>query len=447
MKIVIIGVGEIGFNLAKILSQENHDIVVIEKDHEKCAHAMEQLDIAVLEGNGASAEMLAQAGVVDADIVIAASDIDEVNIMACMLANKLTEARTVARVRNAEYSGENAVVNAQQLGIDLMIHPENEIANEIVNLARQASATECMAFADGTLQLLGLRISNRKALVVGKTLLELGAGYPDIPFRVVAISRKNEIIIPKGDDWVHFNDQLYVISEQSMVPRVLQLMGKEDETLEDIMLLGGGKIGRNVAGALEGDINVKLVETNRKKSQRIADKLKKTLVITGDGTDLDLLAREGIMDMDTFIALTHDDEKNMISCLLAKHLGVKRVIALVNKLIYLPILPTIGIDASVSTVLSTVDAILRFIRKGTVVSVSSFKGVVAEVIEFVVPNDAKITKKDLINIKFPSNALIGGIIRGDQVIIPTGSTRVQPADKAIVFALPDSIGEIERFFA
>ncbi len=446
MKIIIIGVGEIGFNLARILSQENHDIVIIETDHDKCTHALEQLDVSVLEGNGASGEMLDKAGIEDSDIVIAASNIDEVNIMACMLAKQLSKARTVARVRNLEYSGENTVIRANQLGIDLMIHPEKEIANEIVRLAKQASATECMAFAKGKLQLLGLRITNRQAAAVGKTLLELGVGYTDIPFRVVAIVRQNDIIIPKGDDWIHFNDQLYVISDTDTVPKVLELTGKDNEQLEDVMLLGGGKIGRFVAESLEDEVGVKLVESVKEKSIRIAEQLKKTLVISGDGTDLDLLAREGIMDMDTYIALTNDDEKNIISCLLAKHLGVKRVIALVNKLIYLPILPTIGIDASVSKVLSTVDAILRFVRKGKVMSVSTFKGVVAEVIEYVVPEGAKITKKDLLHVKFPESAIVGGIIRGEKVIIPTGETRIEHEDKAIVFALPDALNEVEKLF-
>lgn len=447
MKIIVIGVGEVGFNLAKILSQENHDVVVIENNQSHCAHAREQLDVAVMEGSGASGQMLVDAGVKDADIVVAVSDIDEVNIMACMLARKLSDTRTVARVRNPEYSSENPVISAEQLGIDLMIHPEQVVAREIVQLVRQASATDSLSFADNMLQLLGVRITSRKAPAVGKTFVELGAGYPQIPFRVVAIFRQNKTIIPKGEDWIHFNDQLYIISDAKTIPNVLQLMGKEDEKLEDVMILGGGKIGSLVAEELEKMVDVKLIETNKERSQKLAEKLLKTLVISGDGTDVDLLAREDVMNMDCYIALTQDDESNIISSLLVKHLGVKRVIALVNKLTYLPIIPTIGIDASVSKVLSTVDAIMRFIRRGKVLSVASFKSLGAEVIEFIVPGNARITKKKLQSIKFPDGALIGGLIRNNEVIIPTGKTLIQPNDKAIVFALPEAISDVEKFFS
>lgn len=446
MKIVVIGVGEVGFNLARILSQENHDIVIIEANTEKCTQATEHLDVSVIEGNGASAQLLIEAGVKNADIVVAASDIDEVNIIACMLTKKLSDARTVARVRNPEYSFTDPVISAKQLGIDLIIHPEQEVAREISQLVRQAAATESVSIADDKLQLLGVRITSRNAPAVGKTLKELGIGYPNIPFRIAAINRKNVTIIPKGDVWIQYNDQLYIISDTNSIPAVMKLLGKDDEKLEDVMILGGGKIGRFVAQDLEMEIGVKLIETNREKSLRLADQLKKTLVISGDGTDLDLLEREDIMEMDCFIVVTHDDENNIISGLLAKHLGVKRVIALVNKLEYLPIIPTIGIDATVSKVLSTVDGIMRFIRRGNVLSVSSFKGVGAEVIEFFVSESSKIANKELRNTKFPAGAIVGGLIRNDKVIIPTGKTVISIDDKAIVFALPEAIGSVEKFF-
>ncbi|MFC1729367.1 Trk system potassium transporter TrkA [candidate division KSB1 bacterium] len=444
MKIIIIGGGDVGFNLAKILSKENHDIVMIDSNPEKCAYAQDKLDISVLQGNGSSGSLLASTGIGEADMVVAATDIDEVNLMASMHARKLSKARIVARVRDPEYSSEKAVISGKDLGIDLMIHPEQEVANEIVRLVKQSSATECMTFADGRLQLLGIRLTSRTAPAVGKTLLELGAGYAQVNFRVVAITRQNQTIIPRGDDWIHFNDQLYIITDNETLPEVMNLMGKEDEKLENIMILGGGKIGRLVAAQLENEVGIKLIETNKDKSIKIAEHLKKTLVISGDGTDIDLLAREDVMNMDSYIALSNQDENNIISCLLAKHLGVNRVIGLVNKLVYLPIIPTIGIDSAVSKVLSTVDGILRFIRRGKVLSVSSFKRVGAEVIEFVIPEGAPITKKSLKNMKFPQGAIVGGIMRGSEVMIPTGETCISPNDKVIVFALPEAIGEIEK---
>ncbi|MFC1556628.1 Trk system potassium transporter TrkA [candidate division KSB1 bacterium] len=444
MKIIIIGGGDVGFNLAKILSKENHDIVMIDSNPEKCVYAQDKLDISVLQGNGSSGSLLASTGIGEADMVVAATDIDEVNLMASMHARKLSKARIVARVRDPEYSSDKAVISGKDLGIDLMIHPEQEVANEIVRLVKQSSATECMTFAGGRLQLLGIRLTSRTAPAVGKTLLELGAGYAQVNFRVVAITRQNQTIIPRGDDWIHFNDQLYIITDNETLPEVMHLMGKEDEKLENIMILGGGKIGRLVAAQLENEVGIKLIEMNKDKSIKIAEHLKKTLVISGDGTDIDLLAREDVMNMDSYIALSNQDENNIISCLLAKHLGVHRVISLVNKLVYLPIIPTIGIDSAVSKVLSTVDGILRFIRRGKVLSVSSFKRVGAEVIEFVIPEGAPITKKSLKNMKFPKGAIVGGIMRGSEVMIPTGETCINPNDKVIVFALPEAIGEIEK---
>lgn len=447
MKIIIIGAGEVGFQLAKVLSQENQDITVIENDSDKCIHASEQLDVAVLQGSGTSGRILIEAGVKDADIVVAATDIDEVNIVICMLARKLSQAKTIARVRNHEYTNHKGVITPEQLGIDLMINPEQEVAREIIQLVRQASATELLTFGDEKLQLLGLRITSRVAPAVGKTLRELSFGYPKLPFRVVAIDRQKKTIIPKGEDWIHLNDTLYIISQKEVIPDVLKMTGKENEKLNDVMILGGGKIGRFVAQELEQKVRVKLIESNKEKSQRIAEQLSKTLVISGDGTDYDLLAREDVMNMDCYIALTQDDENNIISSLLAKHLGVKRVIVLVNKLMYLPIIFTIGIDATFSKALSTVDAILRFIRRGKVLTVSSFKNIDAEIIEFVVSEGAKITKTELSKVKFAGDAIVGAIIRDDKVLIPIGSTRILPNDKTIVFAVPEAVNDVEKFFS
>jgi len=424
-------------------------VVVIDNVHKECIKVQENLDVIAIEGSGTSIETLVEAGVNDADMLIAVTNIDEVNIVSCILASKLGVSKKVARVRNPEYTLKNSVITPEQLGIDLMIHPEEEAAAELIRLLKRSSATDVIDYEKEGIQILGIRIDSRNAPIVGKPLLQITKDFPDIVFRTVAIYRNGKTIIPKGDDLIFFRDQIFVIAKLDSIPDVLKLVGKEDEKINNIMILGGGKIGRLVASGLEDmkDVNIKLIESDKEKSQIIADQLNKTLVIQGDGTDIDLLATEGVSDMDAYIALTSDDEDNLISTLLAKHLGVKRVIALINKSEYLPIMNSIGLDAAVSKKSTTVDAILRFIRRGHVLSVSTLREIDAEVMEIIAQKGSQITKKQLKDSGFPHSAMIGAIFRNNEVIIPIGTSRVEPNDKVIVFALPEAIPKVEKVFS
>ncbi|MCC7429825.1 Trk system potassium transporter TrkA [bacterium] len=449
MKIVIVGAGEVGYHLAKVLSIDGHEIVLIENDAEKVEKAQNNLDVMVIEGNGASAKTLVEAGIKESDLLVAASSIDEINIVACMMASKLFNGKTVARVRNYEYSTSGAVLTPSQLGIDLMIHPEKEAADEIVRLIKRSSATDVINFSEGRIQILGIKIDSN-APIIHKSLREVGMEYKELTFRTVAIHRRDRTIAPGGEDIFLPNDQVFVISKTESVSEVLKLTGKTEEKISEVMIFGGDRVGKLVAQELEKNtkMNVKLIEPDAEKSTKAAEKLHKTLVLNADATEIDFLAQEGIATTDVFIAVSSDQEKNIISSLLAKHLKVKKTITLVEKTDYLPIISTIGIDIAVSNKMSTVNAILKFIVKGEVLSVASMKGIEAEAIELIAQPNSKVTEKPINKLKFPKDAIIGSVSTDTgQVFVATGKTQIRPYDKVVVFALPKAIKEVSKFFS
>ncbi len=445
LHIIIIGAGDIGFTLAKMLSYEQHDIVIIEKDADKFQHAAENLDAQVMHGDGSSFKLLEKAGIAHADMVAAVTSVDEVNMLCAITARQYNVPKTIARVKNKEYLSEDAPINAQKFGIDLIIHPESEIARGAVSLLRQSAATDIIEFAGGRIALVGVQL-DKNTPFLNKPLAELGKEYQHFPFRTIALQRKDYTKIPRGDDVYLANDRIFVILPKENIPDLIKTVGKENTKIENVMILGGGQTGYLVARELENQYNVKVIESQAEKSADLAERLRKTLVIKGDGRDINLLALEGIIDMDAFIAVTGDDETNIISCLMAKHLEVPKIISLINKPDYTAIIPTIGIDAYISKQLLTVNSILKFIRRGQVVSVASIPGISAEAIEMI-PNDgSKITRQPLRKLHFPKNAILGAVMRGDEVFIPVGDSQIEAGDKVVLFALPSAIHEVEKFF-
>ncbi len=445
MNIVIVGAGEVGFHLARRLIENNHNITILEADPEKARRAEEQLDAMVVVGSGSSWADLRRANVTQADILAALSNVDEVNLLACMYARKVNVPHKIARVRNPEFTDPNFILSHEEMGVDLLIHPEKETADAIVRLIRQSSATDVIEFAGGQIQLLGIRLEQHSR-ILRRPLKEIWQEYNDIPARIVAIKRKEHTIIPSGEDVLAPGDQTFIICDRNAIPTVLKITGKENVRIQNIMILGGGLIGQFVASALEDEINIKIIESRAERSEHIANLLKRSLIIHGDGTDMDLLALEGIIDMDAFIAVTGDDETNIISSLMARHLQVPRTIALVNKTEYLPITPTIGMDAVVSKKLITVDAILRFIQRTIFESVATIPGMDAEIIEIIPHSGSRITRKPLKKVHFPRSAIVGAVYRKDAVIVPRGDTQIQPGDRVVIFALPSAISAVEHLF-
>lgn len=445
MNILIVGAGEVGFHLTKQLSAEKHNITIIEIDSSKAHRADEQLDAMVVHGSGTSYEDLKKANIENADIFAALTTNDEVNLLACRFAGKLEIPHKVARIRRPEYTEPDYIFSREEMGVDLLIHPERETADAIVRLIRQSSATDVVEFAGGSIQLVGVRIE-KDSPILRKFLKDVWKEHDNFPARIVAVIRQGRTIIPSGEDFLLAGDQVFIVCEKDHIPNVITIMGKANVTIGSIMILGGGLIGQFVARDLQHNTNTKLIESRADRSEEIAEILKDTLVIHGDGTDMDLLAVEGIIDMDAFIAVTGDDETNIISNLMARHLRVPRTVALVNKTEYLPITPTIGLDAVVSKKLLTVNAIQRFIQKSTLESIATIPGVNAEILEVIPKNHSKIVKKKLKNVTFPRSAMVGAVRRNNDVIIPTGDTQIRPGDRVVVFSLPKAVDEVEKLF-
>lgn len=446
MYIIIIGAGEVGYNLAKLLSYEQHDIVLVEKDAHALKRISENLDVQVVAGSGSNYKILEDAGITNADMLVAVSSEDEVNLLACMLANHYQVPRKIARVKNIDFTRTVSPLNAQTLNIDLIIHPESEVAGAVIRLLKQTAATDIIEFEEGKIILIGIQL-DKNCMILEKSLSSIAELYPKLPFRTVVIQRRDRTILPHGNDLFMNGDRIYVAARRESLPEILKLAGKENVRMENVMILGGGQIGAEIARRLEHELNVKIIESNTDKTAVLADQLEKSLVIRGDGRDINLLALEGIIDMDAFISATGDDETNIISCLMAKHLQVPRIISLINKSDYTPIIPTIGIDAYVSKQMVTVDNILKFIRRGSIVSVASIPGVQAEVIEFITKSGAKITKKPVQDVNFPKGVVLGAVVRKGEIFIPVGSSHIQAGDRIVLVTLPSAVKDVEKLFA
>ncbi|MCB0289882.1 MAG: Trk system potassium transporter TrkA [Calditrichaeota bacterium] len=444
MKILIIGAGDVGFQLAKRLCRE-HDITLIDSDPEKARRASEQLDAFVIEGHGSSYQVLNKANIHKCDIVAAMTNNDELNLIVCQMAKKAGVQTTIARVRNHEYTRPDFLIPREALGPDLIIHPEKETAEAILRLIRQSAATDLIELENGKIQIIGIRLE-RNSPMLRTPLKELGEDFNKLAMRIAAINRKEQTLIPRGDDILVAGDQLFIVCDGREIARILEMTGKRDTHIGTVMILGGGLIGQFVAQNTDSGVHVKIIESNKAKSQEIADLLPRSLIIHGDGTDIDLLAVEGITDMDAFIAVTGSDETNIIATLVARHLRVPRTIALVNNMEYMPITPTIGMDAVVSKQLITVNAVQRFIRHRQIAAFATIPGVDAQIIEYIASHRSKITRKPLKAINFPRNAIVGGIIHDDETIIPKGDTHVQAGDRVVVFLMPRAAKDVEKLF-
>ncbi|NNF57388.1 MAG: Trk system potassium transport protein TrkA, partial [Rhodothermaceae bacterium] len=342
-----------------------------------------------------------------------------------------------------------AVLTLDDFGIDLIIHPEESTAVEVVALLRRAAATDIIDFCGGRVQLVGVRIDS-DASVIGMKLQELAQRSP-LPFRVMGIARGARTIVPDGNATIQANDQVFVIVATGQVGQVTYMLGKEGRRLQRCMILGGSNVGSRVAAGLssrkrrDGGMEVKIVEADRDRAEHLAELLEGVLVIHGDPSDIDLLVREGLSEMDAVVALTEDEEANLVSCLMAKHLGVRKTIALLSKSAYIPISQSIGLDAAVSQKLAVSREVLRFLRGAHVQSVATIQGLDAEVLELIVEEDAPITAAPLMEQNLPRGMLIGAVV-DENVEIATGQTRVRPGAKVIVFVTPDRVSDVETLF-
>ncbi|NLD35729.1 MAG: Trk system potassium transporter TrkA [Desulfatiglans sp.] len=443
MKIIIVGAGEVGFHCAQKLSEEGQDVVLIDKDPAKIKQLTDNLDVQAVIGSGTSPGTLKTAGIVDADMLVAATDSDEANLIACLLARNLNRyILKVARVRNREYLDEKELFGEELLGVDQIINPETAMVETIMNLMTVPGASDVINFVDGKVKLIGFTI-RKDSHLAGRQLSTLSNSYGNL--LIGAIIRDEKVLIPQGKDTIQTGDLLYMVIKADEISRAYNFLGIVDKEVKDIMITGGGETGLALGKSLEGTrLHTKIIEKDSPRCTFLSEQLEKAVIICGDGTDKDLLFEENIGEMDFLMALTGDEENNVLMSLLAREMGVKKIITRISKLSYIPLVSAIGIDTVVSPRLSAVRAILQYIRKGKVISVAPLKGEHAEAIEVEALETSDIVDRPISQIKFPKGALVGAVIRGGEVIIPTGSTVIQSNDRLIFFALKEVVPKLEK---
>ncbi|HSW31490.1 MAG TPA: Trk system potassium transporter TrkA [Longimicrobiales bacterium] len=447
MRVLVVGAGEVGFHLARRLSEESQDVVLIEGDPERADFAAKQLDVMTVTGNGASLSVLESAGVHGARMLMAVTSRDEVNLVACMAAKRLGVQFAIARISSPEYYERGSVFSREQMGIDLMINPERECAWETFQLLQSAAATDVAHFAGGRVQLIGLQV-REGAPVAGRTLSEMARIQGENRYVTAAVVRDGVTMIPRGDTRIEAGDRLYVLAPTAQVQGIPPLAGYDRFRLSRVMIAGGSAEGEFLAGGLaEHGVETTILDRNRRRCVELAERLPRALVLHGDATDLELLEMEGVSGIDGFVAATGHDETNVLSSLVAKSAGARKVVCLVHKFEYLRLVPRVGVDASVSPRMSAVNAILRYVRKGRVMTVASLAGIAAEAIEFRVEAGTPVAGKALKDLHFPPGGIVGTITRGSDIIIPRGEDVIRPGDEVIVFALPGAIPQVEELFA
>ena len=451
MKAIIIGAGEVGLHTAKLLVADNNDVILIDQSKEACQRIQEQLDLITLEGSGASPALLVEAGIKEAELLMAVTNSDEINMLACVIAARHGVKTKVVRVSNPDYFANETDLSPKDIGIDLLINPEQLCAEEFYRLLNIPQAREIVEFEDGKVQLIAFQVMPTNPLR-GTPLTRLADHGISSDLRVTAIKRKDgTTIVPKGRDFIVEGDEVFVIGSRESTSQLLELSGVSlNQKIHRVIIVGAQRIGISLAQALEKNgTQVKLLEADRERAEAASIILRKTTVLHGDYLNPGFLEEAGVDGVDGFVSVTGDDENDVMACVTAKQHGAAHVLALVQKPRYLPILESIPtLDAVVSRHLTVVSNILRLVRRGQIVSAASLSEIDAEVIELVAGPKSQITYNEIQNLggMLPEDALIGAIVRQDRVLIPTGQSVIQAGDRVIIFTMPDSIPVVEKLF-
>ncbi len=436
MKIIILGAGQVGATLAENLASEQHDVTVIDTDVALLEHLQERMDIRTVQGHASHPNVLRRAGADDADMLIAVTESDETNMVACKIAYTLFNTPTkIARVRAAEYLREESLFEAQGLAIDMHISPEQLVTDYIRRLIEYPGALQVVDFAEGRVRLVGVRAYYGGPLV-SRQLRELPEHLPGIDARVAAIYRRGRPIIPEGDTIIEAEDEVFFVAAKAHIPKIIAELRKLDQPVKRIILAGGGRIGLRLARVLEDHIEVKIIESVRDRARYLSEELGNTVVLHGDAADESLLREENVEDCDVFCAITNDDEANILSAMLAKRLGARKALCLINRPSYVELVEGSQIDIAISPQQSTVSALLAHVRRGDVVKVHSLRRGAAEAIEAIAHGDrhnSAVVGRRLEEIKLPPGTTIGAIVRGDEVIIAHHDTVIQAEDHVILF--------------
>jgi trk system potassium uptake protein TrkA len=450
VKILILGAGQVGSTVAERLVSEANDITVVDSDGLKLQQLQDRLDLRTLVGNASHPSVLEQAGIADSDMLLAVTQSDEVNMLACKLAASLYNTPTrIARIRASEFLERPEVFNQDNFCVDFSICPEQILTNYITKLIEFPEALQVLEFSRKMASLVAVRVFEGGPLI-GKPLSFLRTHMPQIDTRVAAIFRKGGAIMPTGDTVVEDGDEIFFIAATKNIRSVLSEMRRMDKPAKRVMIVGGGNIGRRLAKALEQDYQVKLIEFNKKSCTKLAQELTRTLVLNGDGTDEKLMLQEHVEDVDVFCALTNDDENNIMSSLLAKQAGARKVIALINRSAYVELVQGGKIDIALSPAQVTIGSLLAYVRQGDVAAVHSLRRGAAEALELVVHGDRKSSRvvgRRIDEIELPPGTTIGALVRGEEVIMGHRDVVIEADDHVIVFVIDKAmVKKVEKLF-
>ena len=450
MKIVILGAGQVGSSVAEGLVSEQNDITVVDTDAQRLHKLQARLDLRTVVGNAAHPSVQAQAGIDDADLLIAVTQSDETNLVACKLAHALFNVPTrIARIRATDFLDNERIFGPEIFAVDLVICPEQILTDYIVKLVQFPEALQVLEFAHGRVSLVAVR-SFQGGPLVGHPLRDLKKHLPTVDARVAAIFRGDRPIVPEGDTVIEAGDEVFCMSSTNEIRQVMRELRRMDKPVKRVMIAGGGNIGLRLAKALETDYLVKIIEFNKRRCEILSSALNKALVLQGDVTDESLLESENIGEMDVFIAVTNDDENNIMSCLLAKRFGARRVISLINRRSYVDLLQAGQIDIAISPAQTTIGSLLAHVRRGDVAQVHSLRRGAAEALEAVVHGDAsscKLVGRRIEEIDLPKGTTIAALVRGEQVIMAHHDTVIQTDDHVIVFVTNKKLlGSVEKLF-
>ena len=434
-----------GFHIAQRLVLENKEVVIIDRDEDALVRVREHLDVQTIQGSGSNPRILIDAGIREAEILLAVTDTDETNLIACIFANLLAPTiQKVVRIRNEDYDEYREVLARDILNIGLVTNPDVEVINSVVRLITTPQVEDIRDFAGGRIRLVRKQLPQDSPLN-GLKLMHLPRVMQDIHMVIAAIIREDRLIIPTGVDKVQGGDIIHFVCEKDDLSDIIKVFGTQVHPVRNVLIVGGGKIGLKLAQELERlHYNTKIIEKDPHRGEVLSGHLHRTIVLQGDGTDSELLEQENIGSMDLVVALTGDEELNILSCLLAKRLGAYKTVVRINKFAYMSLVENIGIDHIVSTRMSAVNSILHFIRRGKIISTVSIAGEEAEALEAIALEKSAIVRTPLKKLKFPKGVIILCIIRGENVILPTGDSIILPNDRLIIMSTRQNIPVVEQ---
>jgi len=452
MQVIICGAGQVGSNIARQLSREGNDVTLVDQDADLVKKIGDELDVRGMVGHASHPDILEAAGAAEADMLIAVTHSDEVNMVAVQVAHTLFDVpKKVARIRSQQYLQPiwADLYSRDHLPIDVIISPEVEVARAIARRLKVPGAIDMVSFADGKVQVIGVRL-DESCPIVNTPLRQLTELFPDLNITVVGIYRQGKMLVPTSTDQMFPGDEVYFAADVTHVARAMPLFGHEEQEARSVVIIGGGNIGLHLSGIIEremGNVSLKLIERNLERAEMAQESLEKAIVINGDALDPDILNEANVGRAETVVALTNDDEANILSSLLAKGQGAETAITLTNNPIFGHLITDLGIDVVVDPRATTVSEILRHIRRGRIRGLHSFQDGAAEVVEGEALETSKLVGKELRNVKMPKGTMVGAILRDGEVLIPRGDTVIKTLDRVVIFALRTSVRKVEEMFS